>query len=122
VRADLGNTAVNRSIGASMKQRHLHKAFPLFHNGITVLAKSGLRRLSNELLGKYVLTKYVMLLVVRKVLDLSEAGRAMIDFDYRDKLRDKDYVSGLVKTLVASYSKDLLRKRIAGVAELWARF
>jgi hypothetical protein len=90
------------------------------------------------LLGKYVLTNYVMLLTVRKILDLSEAGRDMIaqpqhyvrreadrarfratlgelialliidldfetkelpeDFDYRDKLREKDYVSSLVKT------------------------
>lgn len=273
VRADLGNTAVNRGIGASVKQHSLHKAFPLFHNGITVLARAvrhdedviriedyyvvngcqslnslydhrshispDLRLLakfiqveagstlaelitansnnqngvkardfksnhpiqarlqrefikhycrsyalavkrgepinsevtiSNEvaglmliaLLGKYVLTNYVMLLTVRKILDLSEAGRDMIaqpqhyvgreadrarfratlgelialliidldfetkelpeDFDYRDKLREKDYVSSLVKTLVASYSKDLLRNKTPSVAELWARF
>lgn len=327
VRADLGNTAVNRAIGASIKQRGLHKAFPLFHNGVTVLAKTvrhdddtiriedyyvvngcqslnslyhhramispdlrlltkfiqveagsalaglitnnsnnqngvkardfksnhpiqarlqhefkkyyggsyalavkrgepinggvtisnevaglmmiafdlgepwtthrkyqvfderynevfgrlgvtadkivmlyeiaaalerGLRELSNELLGKYVLTKYVMLLTVRKILDLSEAGRVMIaqpqdyvrsdgdrarfratldelvawlvidlnfetqelppDFDYRDKLRDKDYVSALVKTLVVSYSKDLLRGKTSSVEALWSRF
>jgi hypothetical protein len=129
---------------------------------IAVALERGLRKLSNELLGKYVLTKYVMLLTVRKILDLSEAGRAMIaqpqdyvrreadrahfratldelvawlvvdlnfetqelppDFDYRDKLRDKEYVSSLVKTLVVSYSKDLLRKKIASVEELWVRF
>lgn len=128
---------------------------------IAAALERGLRQLSNELLGKYVLTKYVMLLAVRKILDLSEAGRAMIarpqdyvrreverarfratvdelaawlvidlnfetqelppDFDYRDKLRDKDYVSGLVKTLVVSYSKDLLRKKTASVETLWAR-
>ncbi|NVM78676.1 hypothetical protein FHW83_004506 [Duganella sp. SG902] len=128
---------------------------------IAAALELGLRQLSNELLGKYVLTKYVMLLAVRKILDLSEAGRAMIarpqdyvrreeerarfratvdelaawlvidlnfetqelppDFDYRDKLRDKDYVSGLVKTLVVSYSKDLLRKKTASVETLWAR-
>jgi hypothetical protein len=128
---------------------------------IAIALERGLRTLSNELLGKYVLTQYVMLLAVRKILDLSDAGRAMIaqpqryvrldanrmrfratlgelvaslvidldfetrdlppDFDYRDKLRDRDYVGGLVKTLVASYSKDLLRDKTASVAELWAR-
>lgn len=35
-----GNTKVNKDIASSIRNPKLHKAFPLFHNGITVLAKS----------------------------------------------------------------------------------
>lgn len=38
VRGPLGNTNVNRDIVKSIKDPSLHKTFPLFHNGITVLA------------------------------------------------------------------------------------
>jgi len=52
------------------------------------------------------------------VIDLNfETQELPPDFDYRDK----DYVTSLVKTLVVSYSKDLLRKKTASVDELWAR-
>lgn len=37
VRGPLGKTAINKAIVASLKTRTLHKAFPLFHNGITVI-------------------------------------------------------------------------------------
>lgn len=40
VRASLGNTKVNRDIVASIKNKALHKLFPLFHNGVTVLAET----------------------------------------------------------------------------------
>lgn len=40
VRASLGNTKVNRDIVASIKDKELHKLFPLFHNGVTVLAET----------------------------------------------------------------------------------
>lgn len=39
VRASLGRTQVNRDIVNSIKDPSLHKQFPLFHNGITVIAK-----------------------------------------------------------------------------------
>ena len=39
VRASLGNTQVNRDIVRSIKTPALHKKFPLFHNGITILAQ-----------------------------------------------------------------------------------
>ncbi|MDO8706190.1 MAG: AIPR family protein [Sulfuricaulis sp.] len=39
VRASLGNTQVNRDIVSSIKTPALHKKFPLFHNGITILAQ-----------------------------------------------------------------------------------
>ena len=38
VRGPLGKTAINKAIVASVKNRSLHKSFPLFHNGITVIA------------------------------------------------------------------------------------
>lgn len=40
VRASLGNTKVNRDIVTSIKDKSLHKLFPLFHNGVTVLAEA----------------------------------------------------------------------------------
>ncbi len=40
VRASLGSTKVNRDIVASIKDKSLHKLFPLFHNGVTVLAET----------------------------------------------------------------------------------
>lgn len=39
VRASLGNTPVNKGIVQSIKNPDLHKSFPFFHNGITVLAQ-----------------------------------------------------------------------------------
>jgi hypothetical protein len=37
VRGSLGNTNVNRDIVKSIKDKSLHKKFPLFHNGITIV-------------------------------------------------------------------------------------
>jgi hypothetical protein len=39
VRGPLGKTAVNKEIRASIENKSRHKLFPLFHNGITVIAK-----------------------------------------------------------------------------------
>ena len=39
VRGPLGKTQVNRDIVESITDQSLHKLFPLFHNGITVIAK-----------------------------------------------------------------------------------
>lgn len=39
VRGPLGKTGVNKEIRASIQNKALHKLFPLFHNGITVIAK-----------------------------------------------------------------------------------
>ena len=38
VRGPLGKTAINKAIVASIKSRSLHQSFPLFHNGITIIA------------------------------------------------------------------------------------
>ena len=40
VRRSLGPTAVNRAIATSIKDPHRHKEFPLFHNGITIIANT----------------------------------------------------------------------------------
>lgn len=39
VRGPLGNTGVNRDIVSSIKKPELHKKFPLFHNGINIIAE-----------------------------------------------------------------------------------
>ena len=41
------------------------------------------------------------------------------DFDYRGKLRDKEYVTGLTNSLLASYIKDIKRKKAPTIEELW---
>ena len=38
VRGPLGKTNVNKAIAASVRDPQLHKKFPLFHNGITIIA------------------------------------------------------------------------------------
>ena len=40
VRGPLGMTGVNKDIVKSIRDKSLHKTFPLFHNGITVIAKT----------------------------------------------------------------------------------
>src|SRR5690606_10751780 len=39
VRGALGNTKINKGIVKSIKDKSLHKQFPLFHNGITIVAE-----------------------------------------------------------------------------------
>ena len=39
VRGPLGRTQVNRDIATSIRDKSRHKLFPLFHNGITIIAK-----------------------------------------------------------------------------------
>ncbi|WP_267422721.1 AIPR family protein [Methylobacterium sp. GC_Met_2] len=39
VRGPLGRTSVNRDLVKSINDENLHKIFPLFHNGVTVIAK-----------------------------------------------------------------------------------
>jgi hypothetical protein len=38
VRGSLGNTKINKGIVRSIRDKSLHKKFPLFHNGITIVA------------------------------------------------------------------------------------
>jgi hypothetical protein len=127
---------------------------------ISEALKRSLPALKNDLVGKYVLTKFIMLLTVRRILELDGIGGDMIaapekyirdaknrarfqktmdalisaliidldvetqdlgtDFDYRGKLRDKEYVVSLVNTLVATYRKDLLRNKAQSIGDVWA--
>lgn len=41
------------------------------------------------------------------------------DFDYRGKLRDREYVLKLVRGLVATHRKDILRKKALSIGEAW---
>jgi hypothetical protein len=121
--------------------------------------KSQLPNLENQLFGRYILTQYVLLYIVREILDkdilsfelltkpevfvrrkddrdrfrgiiskivsdiitdlnveLKELGP---DFDYRDKLRDSNWVSSTRKTLVATHTKLISRKYIGPFKEDW---
>jgi len=40
VRYSLGNTAVNKAITESVRQKPEHKFFPLYHNGVTIICES----------------------------------------------------------------------------------
>lgn len=115
--------------------------------------------LKNELIAKYALTNYLILFTVRKIFDADIFGKSVLlnpekfvrdvnnraqfiavidelldglvvdlnieteeladDFDYRGKLRDKDYVSTLTSGLIASYQKDLKRKKAKSMQECW---
>lgn len=130
----------------------------LLHEIAEVL-RNKLPELKNQLVGKYVLTMFVMLLAVRRILDQDPVGKDMIsapnkfvrepemrqrfrkmmesivsalvidldvetqdlpdDFDYRGKLRDREYVVGLVNALVASHRKDVMRKKTPSIGEAW---
>jgi hypothetical protein len=132
----------------------------LFLFEISKVLDSKLPELKNELIAKYVLTKFVMLLAVKKILELDVVGKDMLlapenyirtsenrarfakmmneiigaliidldaetqelpdDFDYRGKLRDKEYVTTLVSTLVATHRKDVMRKKAQSTGEAWA--
>ncbi len=50
VRGPLGRTQVNKAIVKSLRDKALHKLFPLFHNGITVIAKD-LESVSDKLVA-----------------------------------------------------------------------
>lgn len=52
VRGPLGNTKVNKDIVESIKNPSLHKQFPLFHNGITIVANELLSSSEDEIIIK----------------------------------------------------------------------
>lgn len=125
----------------------------------TKVLRENLRKLKNQLIGKYILTIFVMLLAIRRILEQDAVGKDIIsspskyvrkpemrqqfqkmmasvvsgliidldvetqdlpdDFDYRGKLRDREYVLNLVNELVASYRKDVMRKKTPSIGEAW---
>lgn len=130
----------------------------LLHEVAEIL-RNKLPEVKNQLFGKYVLTKFVMLLAIRGILNQDPLGREVIavpskfvrepevrkrfqkmmesiisalvidldvetqdlpdDFDYRGKLRDREYVIGLVSALVASHRKDVVRGKTPSIGGAW---
>lgn len=115
--------------------------------------------LKNSLVGKYVLTKFLVVSAIRKILETDVLGQEVIrspekfvrsandreafkrmihsiteylivdldvetqdldpEFDYRGWLRDKERVTQLLNGLLASFRKDLLKKRAPSISEAW---
>jgi AIPR protein len=116
-------------------------------------------RLNNQLFGKYALTRYALLYVLRLILEEDEIGREMLglpgayvrdahtqqrlteclrsivndiiidvngevdplgdDFDYRDKLRDAQWVQQLARAVVGNHLKLVQRGRIQSLKIEW---
>lgn len=117
------------------------------------------KKISNQLFGKYILTRYLLVYLLREILDNSEMGPEAIsnpgrfvrnsadrdrfrkcigiilrdlvvdvngevqeagkDFDYRDKLRDEEWVQGLRKSIVTLYQKLVARGTIKPFGAEW---
>ena len=115
--------------------------------------------IKNQLLAKYVLSRYLLMYLVRRVLDAEEFGRQVIrnpqdfvrvtttrnkfrtlvtgllrdivtdlngevdeygdDFDYRQKLRDDEWVKKLTMSVVALREKLVRRGTIKAVVAEW---
>jgi hypothetical protein len=118
-------------------------------------------QINNQLFGKYVLTRYALLYVLRLILDEDFVGKQMIrsperyvsdtetqtrleiclqsivndividvngevnplgnDFDYRDKLRDADWVKTLARAVVGNHLKLVQRGRIKSLTLEWEK-
>jgi len=119
----------------------------------------GLKNLKKQLFARYVLTKYLLMYVLREIfenddqwekmqsnpakfvrdatlrnyfrtcvrnvvdeviIDLdSEVNDLGDDFDYRDKLRDQEWVKEMRRELVTDYRKQVSRHRVASFNEEW---
>lgn len=118
-----------------------------------------LPQINNHLFAKYVLTKYMIVYLIRSIFDTDPLGKELVtnpgmfvkdvpsrnrfreclrilikdlvidlngevdqhgeNFDYRDKLRNDNWVRDLSKKLVAEHLKLVARKRIASFKEEW---
>ncbi len=116
-------------------------------------------QLNNKLFGKYALTRYALLYILRLILEEDEVGKEMIrnpggfvrkpepqqrlreclraivndividvngevdplgdDFDYRDKLRDAEWVKTLARAVVGNHLKLVQRGRIQSFKAEW---
>lgn len=115
--------------------------------------------IANKLFGKYILTRYLLVYLLREILENSPAGKDVIenpgkfirdpkdrerfkgcirtilkdlvvdingevqeagkDFDYRDKLRDEDWIKQMRRTIVTLYQKLVGRGTIKSFGEEW---
>lgn len=118
-------------------------------------------KLNNHLFGKYALTRYALLYVLRLILEEDDVGKDMLrnpakyvrdikdqnrlqkclqsivndividvngevdplgdDFDYRDKLRDNEWVRNLARAVVSNYLKLVQRGRIQSLKAEWEK-
>ncbi|MFV1921305.1 MAG: AIPR family protein [Methylotenera sp.] len=120
--------------------------------------KDRVQTLKNQLVGKYVLTQFFMLYVVRRVLESDEFGMQILkfpekfidnenidkfrifigrlinelmidlnletqelgqDFDYRGKLREKEFLVGIANILTGSFLKDIVRQKAQPLKNQW---
>lgn len=126
---------------------------------ISQILRGKLPELKNQLVGKYLLTLFIMLFAIRRILEQDAVGQDIIsspykyvrqqetrqklkqlmvsiiadliidldvetqdlaaDFDYRGKLRDRDYVLGIVNNLLASHRKDVVRNKTLSIEQAW---
>jgi len=115
--------------------------------------------IKHTLIAKHVITKYMLLYVIRQIIEVDRLGQLLLkspepfvrdtknaerfrrcihtilqdvvidlnaelegvgeDFDYRDKLRDAEWVKGLTRRLVAEHLKMVTRKKIPSFEEDW---
>jgi AIPR protein len=115
----------------------------------------------NKLFGRYILTQYLLMFIVREIFDNDEFAQEILarpekfvrdkdsrsrfyncvkalmgdiivdlnaevdefgdDFDYRDKLRDSEWVKSLSKKIVADHLKQIKRARIPSLKQEWDR-
>ena len=118
-------------------------------------------KLNNQLFGKYALTRYALLYILRLILEEDEIGKDMIstprryvrdataqqrlreclksivndiiidvngevepfgdDFDYRDKLRDSQWIQTMAQAVVGNYLKLVQRGRIQSLTAEWKK-
>lgn len=116
-------------------------------------------KIENRLFGRYVLTKYLILFILRRLFENDKMGQKILanpklifsnheseekfdrvvnlilndividineetkvldqNFDYRGKLRDKEYVLNFTSDIVASYEKQIVRGRVPSIYEEW---
>lgn len=119
------------------------------------------KKIENPLFGRYRLTRYLLLYIVRDLLDQTETGKSAVqkprpfvrdkakrdhfrncvltilndvivdlndevkefgdDFDYRDKLRDSEWVKKITRTIVKDYLKQVNRSRIESFDVQWKK-
>jgi len=131
----------------------------VFCHSLMQNVKEAIPKINNQLFGKYALTRYTLLFILRMILEQDEIGKEMIqhpedfvrvpatqkklgeclrtimndividvngevdplgdDFDYRDKLRDSEWVKGLGRAVVGNHLKLVQRGRIQSLEKEW---
>jgi hypothetical protein len=123
--------------------------------------ESHISDIHNKLFGRYILTQYMLMFIVREIFDNDEFAQEILaqpekfvrdknsrdrfyncvktlmgdiivdlnaevdefgdNFDYRDKLRDSEWVKSLSKKIVADHLKQIKRARIPSLKQEWDR-